>query len=188
MATETRLYQAADLQALPDGTVRYELVNGALVPMNPPSFFHSLLTAELLLRLGSFVRERKLGMVLGDNTGYLLYTDPSTKRQTVRLPDVSFVRSARKPADGFALFEGASDLAVETVSPSDTLHLLNGKLRDHFTYGTVQVWLEYPMARAVKVYTALDAVQVLKGEAVLSSGALLPDFQLPLSDLFACLD
>lgn len=188
MATETRSYSVTDLQALPDEPIRYELVDGALLPVNPPSFFHSLLAAELFFRLSAFVRERQLGMVLGDNTGYLLHTDPIAKRPTVRLPDLSFVRSGRKPADGFALFEGAPDLAVEIVLPSDTLHALNSKLRDYFAYGTAQVWLVYPMARAVEVYTALDSVQVLTGEAILHGGALLPDFTLALNDLFACLD
>jgi Uma2 family endonuclease len=47
MATETRLYSVTDLQALPDEPVRYELVDGVLLPMNPPNFSHLL--AELFL-------------------------------------------------------------------------------------------------------------------------------------------
>jgi hypothetical protein len=38
MGTETRFYSAADLQKLADEAMRYELVEGKLVPMNPPSF------------------------------------------------------------------------------------------------------------------------------------------------------
>jgi Uma2 family endonuclease len=128
-----------------------------------------------------------LGSVLGDNTGYLLHTDPHTKRQSVRLPDVSFVRAGRKPTDGFALFEGAPDLAVEIVSPNETLSVLNQELHDYFRYGTQQMWLVYPTARVVEVYAGRETVQRLAEAAILLSGELLPEFRYPLPDLFACL-
>jgi Uma2 family endonuclease len=56
---------------LPDDTL-VELVNGALVTMNPPRRVNSWLAAMLIRRIGDYLESNQLGIVLGADGGYIL--------------------------------------------------------------------------------------------------------------------
>jgi Uma2 family endonuclease len=187
-----RLYSLEEFWALAhteseDGPRSYELDEGIVVEMSPTGGLHGFLSSLIARLVGNFIDEHDLGLSFGAETGFILHQTPEGQA-IVRAPDFAFVSKARAVPMGGKFDPIAPDFAVEIVSPSDTLHVLNGKLRDYFAYGAAQVWLVYPLARAVEVYTALDSVQVLTGEAILHGGALLPDFTMALNDLFACLD
>src|SRR3972149_1026687 len=98
------------------GLGRCELLRGELVMMSPSGFEHGRLVTSVSTPLDIFVSGKGLGVVLGAETGFRIARDPDT----VRAPDVAFVRSDRVPAaplSGF--FPGAPDLAVEILSPDD---------------------------------------------------------------------
>jgi len=185
MALHERLYTAADLVALPDNGKRYELVNGDLIEMNPPAHKHALISSRLFARLVVYVEQHQLGYVFGPDAGYLLHTDPETKRETVRVPDVSFVREARKSVTLDDLYNGAPDLAIEIISPSETYKMIDRKLQDYFAYGVQLAWLVYPDALTIEVYTSLSDWSALTIEDTLSGGSVLPGFSLPVRDVFS---
>ena len=107
----------------------YELVRGELVPVMAAGRQHGVLTGSLTFELTSFVRQHGLGRVYTDGLGYKLFSNPDT----VRVPDVSFVSREREPAlrgvRGFV--HGAPDLAVEVVSPDNTLAELTAKGQEY---------------------------------------------------------
>src|SRR5947209_3690566 len=91
-APAQRLLTVDDLLALPDdGEHDYELVCGKLVPMPPPNWRSSAVAANVMIEVGSFVKQRRLGICLGADGGFVLEQDPDT----VRIPDCSFVRAER---------------------------------------------------------------------------------------------
>ena len=94
---------------------RCELVKGHLQTKPLNGFEHGVIVADLGYRIDTFVRERRLGDVLGAGTGFWLSRDPDT----VRAADVSFLRRERVPAAGFdeGYFKGAPDLLAEVLSP-----------------------------------------------------------------------
>jgi Uma2 family endonuclease len=55
---------------------------------------------------------------------------------------------------------------------------------DYFRTGTELVWVVYPSARQVYVYTSMTDVRVLVEPANLDSGGILPGFNLSLNRLF----
>jgi Uma2 family endonuclease len=65
----------------------------------------------------SFVKQNRLGVSGGSDWGFTLASNPDT----VRAPDVGFVRAERIPAEGIppGFWPGAPDLAGEVLSPSD---------------------------------------------------------------------
>jgi hypothetical protein len=85
------LMTAEDLLALPDDDKQYELVEGELVEMSPASRFHSRNGVRIISRLSPFIEEHDLGEVYGADMGFILRRNPDT----VRAPDVSFVRKER---------------------------------------------------------------------------------------------
>jgi Uma2 family endonuclease len=70
-----------------------ELVRGVLVVKEPPGFLHGAVAARLAKAVMDHVDARNLGLVLAAETGFKLASDPDT----VRAPDVAFVRRERVP-------------------------------------------------------------------------------------------
>lgn len=76
------------------------------------------------------------------------------------------------------------DLAVEVRSPTDRVRTLRVKAERYLELGTALVWLVFPEDQTVEVYTADSDVQVFRVGDVLTGGALLPGFTLPVQAVF----
>jgi Uma2 family endonuclease len=95
MSTTTHTMTADELLKLSRGKFRYELVKGELITMSPAGSEHGAVIMNLAVPLGQYIKANKLGIAFGAETGFKLATDPDT----VRAPDISFVRSEyQKPA------------------------------------------------------------------------------------------
>jgi Uma2 family endonuclease len=175
-----RLLTAEDLYGLPEDDVRYELEEGRLVVSEPPGWTHGALAVRIAARLLAFTDPRRLGTVVVES-GYVLARRPDT----VRGPDVSFVRTERLPARDVAhrFYEGAPDLAVEIVSPSDRAAEVARKVAGYLRAGTRAVWVVYPDTRSVAVHTP-DGLARLHGPGdVLPGGEALPGFSAAVDEL-----
>lgn len=150
--------------------------------MAPAGFEHGSIVVNITLPLAGFVKEHRLGRVTGAETGFQLSRDPDT----VRAPDVGFVRAERVPSTptrGF--FQGPPDLAVEVLSPDDRASEVLAKVNDWLAAGCLAVWVVDPAKRAVSVYRK-EGQAVTWGTAdELSAGDLLPGFRLPIAEVFA---
>ena len=184
MAVRERLYTAEELLALPDDGKLYELVEGQLIEMSPSSEPHGRLTAEFAYLLTTHVRAHKLGQVYGAETGFKLGKSPDT----VLGADAAFVAKARLKRVRRRYFEGAPDLAVEIVSPDNTRAEMHDKVKRYFQAGARLVWVAYPRARAIYVYTAPTEVKILEADDTLTGGDVLPGFSVKVADIFAVLD
>jgi Uma2 family endonuclease len=91
MAT-TQVFTVADVEQSPPAG-EWELIDGDLVQMPPSSFESSSLGHRIGRIVGNYVADHDLGMMTGADGGYVLFPD----RETVRVPDVAFVRSDRLP-------------------------------------------------------------------------------------------
>src|SRR5690349_7265443 len=112
MSSATPLVTAEELERHPRD-YRYELVDGRIVRMSPVGFEHGQVVARLLFLLQQHLRREPSGVVLTE-VGFKLASQPDT----VRGPDIAFVRRDRVPSPtpkGF--FNGRPDLAVEVRSP-----------------------------------------------------------------------
>ncbi len=184
MVDHQRLYTADDLAALPADGSRYALVHGALITMPPTGDIHGEITLALSLLIGNFVRANRLGRIYAAETGFKLTSNPDT----VLAADFAFITQARVvPREG-GFLPIAPDLAVEVASPSNTRLELQEKIALYFRAGTRQVWIVYPRARSVYVYMAEDQVTIYSAKGVISGGDLLPNFSLPVAQIFAVLD
>jgi Uma2 family endonuclease len=178
-----RTWTAEELLELPDDGLRHELLEGELVPVTPAGFEHGDLAMELAFHVKAFVRERSLGVVLAAETGFVLRRDPDT----VRAPDVAFVRADRvPPRDQRRRFaELAPDLVAEVVSPADRAGEVNGKVAQWLDAGVRLVWVVDPENRAVVAHEPGGVAHLLRDGDELDGGDVLPGFRLPLAELFA---
>jgi Uma2 family endonuclease len=158
-----------------------ELIDGVLVE-KAVGYYESLLAMVLGRRLGDFVEEHDLGIVLGE--GGTLRVLPSQ----VRIPDLCVICWARFPNRCLPpepIPAVAPDLAVEVLSKGNTPGEMRRKLRDYFQAGVRLVWYVDPKARTVEVYTSPQQCAVVDESGVLDGGDVLPGFRLSLRDLFA---
>jgi Uma2 family endonuclease len=161
---------------------RCELVRGELRTMAPSGFEHGAIIINLSSVLASFVRQNKLGIVLGAETGYTLERGPDT----VRGADVSFVSAARIPAGPLTkkFWEGAPDLAVEVISPDDRARDIEEKVEEYLRAGARLVWVVSPRLRNVTIYRPAGNPVVLRDTDELSGEDVVPGFTCRVSDIF----
>lgn len=131
--------------------------------------------------LGQHVLQRRLGQASWARSGFYLRNDP----HTVRGADVAFIHSEKLPAAG--LPEGFSslvpDLVVEVVSPNDRGAEVIAKVAEWLALGLETVWMAYPSARSVHIYTDVRGSRILGGDELLEGRGGLAGFRVPVCAL-----
>jgi Uma2 family endonuclease len=161
-----------------------ELTDGQLVEREPMGQKADAIAARLLLRVGNFVEENDLGLINGAQGSYQIFPNAPKK---VRIPDISFTRRDRLPAEGLA--EGHSritpDLVIEIVSPNDTATGLDEKIEDFLSAGVPLIWVLYPKTRAIQLFRRDGTGNRLRPGATLDGEDVLPGFRCDVAQLFA---
>lgn len=173
---------ADELFRLNRGPQRHELVKGELKAISPAGFQHGVIVNQLSQLLTDFVNRNGLGLVLGAETGFILSRNPDT----VRGPDISFVTRERIERIGIpvAYFPEAPDLAVEIVSPGDTVSEVEAKAEDWLNGGKRMLWVVSPRSRTVTVYQSLHQISVLTENETLDGAPVLSGFSCRVGELF----
>lgn len=177
---QAMLMTAEDLLANPVPNKCTELVAGHILVREPPGYRHGAVAAQLLVTIAVHVKAHGLGRVLAAETGFTLFRNPDT----VRAPDVAFIRTERVPVSpprGYAEF--APDLAVEVLSPSDRAGRVLAKVGDWIDAGAQLVWIVDPERRVARVYRADGTQAFLSADDALDGENVLPGFSARLSDM-----
>ena len=180
MRIETPLLTIEEFDELPDDGTQMELVRGHVVREPPAGFDHSAIGIDLAAILRLFVKERGLGKVVGADAGFVLFDEPPT----VRAPDVAFVVQNRLAFDPDRFAPLAPDLAVEIVSPSNTLSEIHAKVTDYLEFGTRLVWVVEPRTRSVTIYRSREEIRLLAGDEEIDGEDVLPGFRTSLPEFF----
>ena len=188
MATREREITVEDVWRLacsPDNDAkRICLIDGELLITMSPGRLHG----RLALRIGRFIADYADKHSLGEAAVEVGYHPPDDTK-TLLIPDVAFEGKARAEqplGTGYAPF--MPDMAVEIISPSQSLAEARRKAEVYLRHGTAVVWLVHPAEQNAEIWTAGNEV-VPKSETIdldgtLTGGAVLPGFTLPLSRLF----
>jgi Uma2 family endonuclease len=177
MATTTRPAATEDdLLRTPRDGQKYELVDGA-IRVSPAGHPHGRVCARLIVRLGAFVEERRLGDLFDSSTGFRL------PGGNVRLPDVAFVAAGRLLGASSGFADVAPDLAVEVLSPADRSRQVLDKVGEYLQAGVHLVWVIDPERRSAAVYRSLTRVRELGPDEFLDGEDVVPGFQCRLTDV-----
>ncbi len=186
MSTTTRLVTADELLLMPkyvDGNdYFYELIAGELRTMSPTGGTHGILCARLAVLLYQHVEANNLGVVFGAECGFKVATNPDT----VIAPDVAFVHHEKmalvENMDKFLPF--APNLAIEVLSPSNTVSEIDEKIELFLAAGTQAVWIVNPRRRTVTIHPQHNAPRILTEDDTLFDEDILPGFRYELAKLF----
>ncbi|PJF42126.1 MAG: Uma2 family endonuclease [Candidatus Thermofonsia Clade 1 bacterium] len=162
---------------------RFELHDGVICEMAPSSALATVIAMRLAVLIGNYVYAAQRGVLTGADGGFQLTAND------VLAPDVAFIRAERLTGiqrRGF--FQIAPDLAIEVVSPSDSIPAVQRKAARYLTLGVREVWIIYPDEQTADIYRLAEAPNRLEVRQIPADGALesdlLPEFRLPLQQLF----
>jgi len=171
-----------DWLRLPDDGYRYEVIDGVLYMTPPPRTQHQLIIARIVDHLMEFMRSKPMGQVLFAPIGVRLPNQPVSLQ-----PDILFIRAERLDIIGEDYVEGAPDLVMEILSPSNWLYDRREKKQVYQEGGVSEYWIVDPRARTVEVYQLEGGSYLLvgqygSGEAAQSSG--ISGFEVPVDEVF----
>lgn len=155
--------------------------DGQLVLGLPDGLEHSFFNASLLLEVGMWNRQTKLGRVSDSNGGYTL---PDS---SMRVPDVAWVSHERlamvSPEELKKFAHLCPDFVIELASESDDLFYLKRKMDKYIANGVRLGWLIDPFNQQTLVYRPDQEPETRAFDDELSGEAVLPGFVLRLSQL-----
>jgi Uma2 family endonuclease len=176
----------ADLLAMPENGVDRWLIAGKLRerPMTRRNRFHSHAVATVTIELGNWLRKQPppRGQILVGEAGVILQHDPDT---TVGI-DVAYVSAdvLSRQTDDTSLIDGLPTLAVEVLSPNDTVEDINEKVDVYLKSGVPLVWIIDPHRRTVMVHRPDAEPELANVRHDLSGDPHLPGFRMPVARLF----
>lgn len=151
--------------------------------MTPAGRPHGVIALRIGSRLERHVEAHALGEAYAAETGFRIATNPDT----VLAPDASYVSRVRleqmEQSEGF--ISGAPDLAVEVVSPRDSVPDVEDKVSRWLDAGCHIVVVVNPRNRFTWVYRSGSEPIRLTENDVLDVSDVVPGWKLPLREVFA---
>jgi Uma2 family endonuclease len=181
------LLTAEDLLAMPDDGMERELIDGQLRerPMTMRNCPHSWIEACIAKILGNWLDaqpEPRGGIVSGE-AGFRLRRSPDTF-VGIDIACVSAELFAATPPDA-KFFDGPPVLAVEILSPSDSVANINEKIDLYFDSGVLLVWVIDPHRRTVMSFRPEAEPELFTTSQEITAEPHLPGFRADVKRFFA---
>ncbi|MFP5247208.1 MAG: Uma2 family endonuclease [Thermoanaerobaculia bacterium] len=178
MATTSTKLTYEDFLLFPDDGRRHEIIDGEHYVNPSPNTKHQIVSARLFYGLYHHVEHHRLGIVFAAPYDVVL------SNFDVVEPDLLFISNARRHIITDANVQGAPDLLVEILSPSNRKYDEVVKFKRYDALGVGEYWIVDPEEENVRVYRR-DAGGLARVEIDDTiTTPLLPDFVLRLRDLF----
>ena len=156
--------------------------NGRLISMSPTGSETSKRNSDLLIQIGIWNKQSKLGKVFDSSGGFKL------SNGAVRSPDVSWVKIetwnslSKEQKRKYAPLE--PDFVLELMSPTDDLDELQNKMREYMSCGVRLGWLINPDDQQVEIYRQGEEPEILDNPQTLSGEDIMPNLIVDLSEIF----
>jgi Uma2 family endonuclease len=160
---------------------RYEILDGDLFMVPAPGIKHQSVSLNLTMALFQHIRDYRLGRLLEAPCDVIL------SNEDIVQPDILFIKSDRCGIVGELNIQGAPDLVIEILSPGTREKDLEIKRKIYARFGVQEYWIVDPAAETVEVLTRSALGYAPAGTYGKSDGLsspLLPDFKLPLIEIF----
>ncbi|GHV39889.1 hypothetical protein AGMMS49546_12730 [Spirochaetia bacterium] len=163
---------------------RAEIIDGKIYMMSPPVRAHQGILMELAFQLRSFLTGKPC-KVYPSPFGVRLFPKEDLSDDTLVEPDIVVVCDSSKLDKRGC--NGAPDLIIEIISPSNTQHDRIYKFRKYLQAGVREYWIVDPQDKTVQVHIlntgAYHTTVYDKGDEAPVS--VLPGCIIKLQDVFA---
>ena len=165
----------------PPDSGNYELHNGQIIFMASPVPAHQTFSTNLLTELNVHIRKHKLGRVISAPMDVVF-----TRTDTIQ-PDILFLSTERLDFIGDKKIEGAPDLVVEILSPSNSPREMRYKKLVYEMCGVCEYWIVNLDKKTLTQYENVDGEffmrRIFQKTDTLTS-LCVKDFETPLNELF----
>ncbi|MEM8778149.1 MAG: Uma2 family endonuclease [Cyanobacteria bacterium P01_G01_bin.49] len=152
---------------------------GELIIMPPVGGVSGSREADLLIDLGLWNRQTKLGKVFSSSTIFRL------PKGGDRSPDAAWVKLEKWKALSEEQQEKfppiCPDFVIELRSRTDNLKSLQDKMQEYLNSDLSLGWLINPQDQQVEIYRSNKIVEVIQLPTILDGETILPGFSLSLS-------
>jgi Uma2 family endonuclease len=172
-----------DYLVFPDDGKRHEIIEGDHSVTPAPKTKHQKVSFNLTVAIGSFVKQRDLGIVLAAPSDVIL------SDENVVQPDLLFVSTARAAIVTEDNIRGAPDLVVEIISETTRKKDEVTKRKLYERFGVQEYWVVDPELEIVKIFRRTrqgygHALELSKEAGDILTTELLTGFKLALSEIF----
>ena len=154
---------------------------GRLIIMPPTGGETGNRNSDLLIQIGIWNKQNKLGKVFDSSTGFKL------PNNAVRSPDVSWISlfkwNALSATQRKKYLPLAPDFVLELMSPTDSLNELQNKMKEYMNCGVRLGWLINPEDRQVEIYRHSKDTEILDNPQSLSGEDVMPNLIVDLSEI-----
>ncbi len=171
-----------DYFSLPETNRRVELANGELLVSPSPSNQHQAISLASTLALGNYVKQHQLGVIRYAPHDVRLFSE------TIRQPDIFFVRKAHQDRFTGQVFDGGPDWIAEIISPGDREIDEQVKLVEYAKAGVPEYWLVDPEHTTIRIYTLKEKAYELvstSGAGEIAQSVTLKGFQVSVDEVFS---
>jgi Uma2 family endonuclease len=174
-------YTAADYLLLDEGAP-FQLVNYDLIMSPSPLPFHQVISARVTYAMMVFLDEK-------NDQGFLVNAPIDVKFDdgNILQPDILFVGAERKAELIKDRIEGAPDLIIEILSPSNAYYDLRQKKDIYEKYGVREYIIIDPIAQNADLYALREGVYYLHQKArnkEYLNSLILPGLSIDLDKIF----
>jgi len=188
MDVQTRVGMPIDEFIRENDKAPFELVNGERIPIVPTGAIHGFVISSLLEALFGWVSIHRIGKIFTETT--FIRLDVSNWVKGSRIPDIAFYTQSRLDEYLASMPDWEDkplvlipDLCVEVVSKTDNYEDVDDKVVEYLRIGVRLVWVVKPRSQEIAVYSA-EPTKWLTITDTLTGGDVLPDFSIPVADLF----
>ena len=180
-ALDLRTYD--DLLAMPEDGNRYELIFGEIVMSAAPKTKHQRALMALSLTLGNYVMTHRLGEL------FAAPLDVKFSIYSVVQPDLLFVARARAHIVTEHFIDGAPDLVIEILSPSNRAQDLVKKAALYAQHGVTEYWIVDPESETISINLLRGGQYVdVSNRGGVAQSTVLPGLGVPTADIFSVPD
>ena len=177
-----------------DENVRAEIINGHVYMMSPPLTIHERISRKLYMKLANFL-EGKTCEVFDAPFGVRLFPKEDKSDNTVVEPDIVVICDPSKIDERGC--NGAPDLVIEILSPSNRYKDRLLKFHSYLKAGVREYWVVFPDENIIEVNVLNDEQYLHRLYGInepdtkederapeIIPVSVLPGFEIDLKDVF----
>jgi Uma2 family endonuclease len=176
MATPTLVTVEEFLQMLEPEGQKLELIGGEVVSTGRGKIPHEVVKKNLNKLLVVWLAQNPIAELFPE-TMYQL------DEYTSLIPDLGVVFPGRPSPGNDGWIQDAPELAIEVVSPSQTVVRLEKKIDLYLAHKSRSVWVVFPEQRAVRIFSVNGQSRKFEQNQTLED-PVLPGFSTPVSAIF----
>ena len=172
-----------DWLQLPDDDFQYEIIDGVLYMSPPPSTSHQQSVSQLVAHMVIHAANEELGKVYPSPISVQL-----PRKSTTVQPDILFISKDREHIIGSTSIEGAPDLIVEILSPSNWQYDRGEKMEAYRQAGVREYWIVDGRTKTIEIFILEEESYYLTGKFATGETAestVLEGFSIPVNTVFS---